>query len=111
MQGLANGILFPTVCAYPSQWFKRRRGFATGIAIAGSSVGEQLDHLLHTKAADIGCPFRRRHYRYPYSRDAYPNGPPQNSPYLLIHKLHRALYCLPDAKRAATYVPENTSSY
>ncbi|KAF8315009.1 MFS general substrate transporter [Clavulina sp. PMI_390] len=39
LQGLANGILFPTVAAYPSQWFYHRRSFATGIAIAGSSFG------------------------------------------------------------------------
>ncbi|CAE6433753.1 unnamed protein product [Rhizoctonia solani] len=39
LQGLATGLCFPFVLAYPSQWFKRRRGLATGIVAAGSSFG------------------------------------------------------------------------
>ncbi|KAH7339993.1 major facilitator superfamily domain-containing protein [Rhizoctonia solani] len=39
LQGLATGLCFPFVLAYPSQWFKRKRGLATGIVAAGSSFG------------------------------------------------------------------------
>ncbi|KAG9123003.1 hypothetical protein FRC07_000368, partial [Ceratobasidium sp. 392] len=38
-KGLATGLCFPFVLAYPSQWFKRRRGLATGIVAGGSSFG------------------------------------------------------------------------
>ncbi|KAF8602546.1 MFS general substrate transporter [Ceratobasidium sp. AG-I] len=39
MQGLATGLCYPFILAYPAQWFKRRRGLATGIVAGGSSFG------------------------------------------------------------------------
>ncbi|QRV94460.1 major facilitator superfamily transporter [Ceratobasidium sp. AG-Ba] len=39
LQGLATGLCFPFVLAYPAQWFKRRRGLAIGIVAGGSSFG------------------------------------------------------------------------
>ncbi|KAJ7201133.1 major facilitator superfamily domain-containing protein [Mycena pura] len=37
--GLSWGISMPLYMALPSQWFLRKRGLATGIAIAGSGMG------------------------------------------------------------------------
>ena len=37
--GLGAGCSFPLVIALPSQWFLKRRGLATGIAISGSGFG------------------------------------------------------------------------
>lgn len=37
--GLSGGLSFPLVISLPSQWFQRRRGLATGIAISGSGIG------------------------------------------------------------------------
>ncbi|KAG8741169.1 hypothetical protein FRC10_003214 [Ceratobasidium sp. 414] len=39
LQGFATGLCFPFVLAYPAQWFKKRRGLATGIVAGGSSFG------------------------------------------------------------------------
>ncbi|KAF9093836.1 hypothetical protein BGX27_001552 [Mortierella sp. AM989] len=37
--GLGASLAFFPSLSLPSQWFKRRRGFATGIAVAGGGVG------------------------------------------------------------------------
>ncbi|KAI0742937.1 major facilitator superfamily domain-containing protein [Daedaleopsis nitida] len=39
MQGLSDALVFPLIVALPSQWFLRKRAFATGIVVAGSSIG------------------------------------------------------------------------
>ncbi|KAF8342798.1 major facilitator superfamily domain-containing protein [Cantharellus anzutake] len=46
MLGMSNGILFPILCALPAQWFRRRKAFATGIVIAGSSFGGGMNALI-----------------------------------------------------------------
>jgi MFS family permease len=35
MQGLGGGLMLPMIFAIPSQWFRKYRGVATGIVIAG----------------------------------------------------------------------------
>ncbi|KEP46859.1 MFS transporter [Rhizoctonia solani 123E] len=46
LQGLGCGLLLPMIFAIPSQWFRRRRGVATGIVIAGSSLGAAIPSLI-----------------------------------------------------------------
>ncbi|CAE7233588.1 unnamed protein product [Rhizoctonia solani] len=46
MQGLGCGLLLPMIFAIPSQWFRRHRGVATGIVIAGSSLGGAVPSLI-----------------------------------------------------------------
>ncbi|CAE6507169.1 unnamed protein product [Rhizoctonia solani] len=46
LQGLGCGILLPMIFAIPSQWFRRHRGVATGIVIAGSSFGGAVPSLV-----------------------------------------------------------------
>ncbi|KAJ7653923.1 major facilitator superfamily domain-containing protein [Mycena polygramma] len=44
--GLSLGIAMPLYMALPSQWFNRRRGLGTGIAIAGSGLGGGVVSLI-----------------------------------------------------------------
>ncbi|QRV93263.1 major facilitator superfamily transporter [Ceratobasidium sp. AG-Ba] len=46
MQGVGCGLLLPMIFAIPSQWFRRHRGVATGIVIAGSSLGGAVPSLV-----------------------------------------------------------------
>ncbi|KAF8686289.1 Major Facilitator Superfamily [Rhizoctonia solani] len=46
MQGAGCGLLLPMIFAIPSQWFRRHRGVATGIVIAGSSLGGAVPSLI-----------------------------------------------------------------
>ncbi|KAJ7734768.1 major facilitator superfamily domain-containing protein [Mycena maculata] len=43
--GLSFGIAMPLWMALPSQWFLRRRGLATGIAVSGSGIGGGIESL------------------------------------------------------------------
>ncbi|KAI0830331.1 MFS general substrate transporter [Trametes gibbosa] len=47
MQGIADALVFPLIVALPAQWFKRYRAFATGIVVAGSSVGGAVGSLVY----------------------------------------------------------------
>ncbi|KAF8599127.1 MFS general substrate transporter [Ceratobasidium sp. AG-I] len=49
LQGVGCGLLLPMIMALPSQWFKKRRGVATGIVIAGSSFGGAVPSLIVKK--------------------------------------------------------------
>lgn len=46
MQGLGCGLIHPMLFAIPSQWFRKHRGVATGIVIAGSSLGGAVPSLV-----------------------------------------------------------------
>ncbi|QRV78190.1 major facilitator superfamily transporter [Ceratobasidium sp. AG-Ba] len=46
MQGLGGGVILPLIFAIPSQWFRKHRGVATGIVIAGSSLGSAVPSLV-----------------------------------------------------------------
>jgi MFS family permease len=46
LQGIGCGLTLPMVFALPSQWFKKRRGLATGIVIAGAAVGGAVSSLI-----------------------------------------------------------------
>lgn len=46
LQGIGCGLTLPMVFAIPSQWFKRRRGLATGIVIAGAALGGAVSSLI-----------------------------------------------------------------
>ncbi|KAL1751832.1 major facilitator superfamily domain-containing protein [Schizophyllum commune] len=38
-QGIVNGLQLPLIMSLPSQWFLRRRGLATGLAVSGAGIG------------------------------------------------------------------------
>ncbi|KIO32686.1 hypothetical protein M407DRAFT_66305 [Tulasnella calospora MUT 4182] len=44
--GLSNGLMFPMIVSYPSMWFKKKRGLASGIVVAGSSFGGGVSSLV-----------------------------------------------------------------
>ncbi|KDE05180.1 hypothetical protein MVLG_04422 [Microbotryum lychnidis-dioicae p1A1 Lamole] len=44
--GISVGCTFPLVCALPSQWFLKRRGFASGIAVSGTGLGGAMASLI-----------------------------------------------------------------
>ncbi|CAK5278089.1 unnamed protein product [Mycena citricolor] len=44
--GISGGISMPLYMALPAQWFQRRRGLATGIAVSGSSLGGAAGSLV-----------------------------------------------------------------
>ncbi|CAE6458277.1 unnamed protein product [Rhizoctonia solani] len=52
LQGLGCGLLLPMIFAIPSQWFKKRRGLATGFVIAGSSFGGAVPALIVQEMLD-----------------------------------------------------------
>ncbi|KAJ1300024.1 hypothetical protein OPQ81_011144 [Rhizoctonia solani] len=52
LQGLGCGLLLPMIFAIPSQWFKKRRGVATGLVIAGSSFGGAVPALIVQEMLD-----------------------------------------------------------
>ncbi|KAF9792940.1 MFS general substrate transporter [Thelephora terrestris] len=39
LQGIAGSFIFPISAALPSQWFRKKRAFSTGIVLAGSPFG------------------------------------------------------------------------
>ncbi|KAL1698563.1 major facilitator superfamily domain-containing protein [Schizophyllum commune] len=39
LQGIVNGLQLPLIMSLPSQWFLRRRGLATGLAVSGAGIG------------------------------------------------------------------------
>ena len=49
-QGAALGVSFaigmPLYMSFPSQWFLKRRGFATGVAVSGSGFGGGIASLI-----------------------------------------------------------------
>ncbi|KAH9851285.1 MFS general substrate transporter [Lenzites betulinus] len=47
MQGIADALIFPIIVALPAQWFKRYCAFATGIVVAGSSIGGAVGTLVY----------------------------------------------------------------
>lgn len=40
--GIGSALIFTPVMSVPSQWFARRRGLATSIAVTGSGLGGTL---------------------------------------------------------------------
>jgi len=44
--GLSQGLVLPLFMALPSQWFKRRRGLASGIVMSGSGFGGGVATLI-----------------------------------------------------------------
>ncbi|KZO94316.1 MFS general substrate transporter [Calocera viscosa TUFC12733] len=46
LQGLCIGLILPVAMAFPSQWFRKKRGLVTGIVIAGSSFGGGASSLI-----------------------------------------------------------------
>ncbi|KAF8714637.1 Major Facilitator Superfamily, partial [Rhizoctonia solani] len=46
LQGAGCGLTLPMVFALPSQWFKKYRGLATGIVIAGAALGGAISSLV-----------------------------------------------------------------
>lgn len=49
LQGLGVAFIFPLVVALPAQWFLRYRALATGIVVAGSSLGGAVASLMMYK--------------------------------------------------------------
>ncbi|CAE6445495.1 unnamed protein product [Rhizoctonia solani] len=46
LHGLGCGCLLPMISAIPSQWFRRYRGVATGIVVAGASFGGGVSSII-----------------------------------------------------------------
>lgn len=46
MHGLGCGLLLPLIFSIPSQWIRKHRGLATGIVVAGASLGGGVPSLL-----------------------------------------------------------------
>ncbi|KZV88196.1 MFS general substrate transporter [Exidia glandulosa HHB12029] len=46
LQGIACGFIFPMVTAIPAQYFKRKRGFALGIVMGGSTLGGGIASII-----------------------------------------------------------------
>ncbi|KAI0742918.1 major facilitator superfamily domain-containing protein [Daedaleopsis nitida] len=46
LQGIANALVFPLIVALPAQWFLKYRALATGIVVAGSSIGGAVSSLI-----------------------------------------------------------------
>lgn len=44
--GLAQGLGYPLYISMPSQWFLKKRGFATGLALSGSGIGAGIGSLI-----------------------------------------------------------------
>lgn len=44
--GLSFALGLPVFMAIPSQWFAKRRGFATGVAVSGSGIGGGISSLI-----------------------------------------------------------------
>ncbi|KAK0447195.1 major facilitator superfamily domain-containing protein [Armillaria borealis] len=44
--GFAQGLGMPLYMALPAQWFLRKRGFATGLAVAGSGIGAGIGSII-----------------------------------------------------------------
>ncbi|KAF5346418.1 hypothetical protein D9758_012747 [Tetrapyrgos nigripes] len=44
--GLGQGIALPLYVSLPSQWFDKRRGLATGIAVSGTGIGAGIESLI-----------------------------------------------------------------
>ncbi|KAF5346416.1 hypothetical protein D9758_012748 [Tetrapyrgos nigripes] len=44
--GLSQGIALPLYVSLPSQWFDKRRGLATGIAVSGAGIGAGIESLI-----------------------------------------------------------------
>lgn len=52
MHGFGCGLLTPMVFAIPSQWFRKHRGVATGIVVAGASFGGAVPSLVVQEMLD-----------------------------------------------------------
>jgi MFS family permease len=46
MHGLGCGLLLPLIFSIPSQWTRKHRGLATGIVVAGASLGGAVPSLI-----------------------------------------------------------------
>ncbi|KIK64357.1 hypothetical protein GYMLUDRAFT_161130 [Collybiopsis luxurians FD-317 M1] len=44
--GITGGIGMPLYFAFPSQWFFKKRGLATGIAVSGTGIGGGIESLI-----------------------------------------------------------------
>ena len=44
--GISQGLGMPLFVSMPSQWFYRKRGLATGLAISGSGIGGGVGSLI-----------------------------------------------------------------
>jgi len=49
LQGVACALIFPLIVALPSQWFFKYRAFATGVVVAGCSLGGAVASLIMFK--------------------------------------------------------------
>ncbi|PIL25838.1 MFS general substrate transporter [Ganoderma sinense ZZ0214-1] len=46
IQGIANALIYPLIVALPAQWFLKYRALATGMVVAGSSLGGGISTLM-----------------------------------------------------------------
>ncbi|GFZ44734.1 hypothetical protein JCM24511_02459 [Saitozyma sp. JCM 24511] len=51
--GIGQGMAMPLFMSLPSQWFYRRRGFASGVAIGGAGIGGGVSTLLVRKLLTV----------------------------------------------------------